>query len=516
MFQWPLLSVNGGHRFMPGNILAADHLQPPAQAGSPSTGVPLLDGEEITALLTRFLRLVHVMNPVLDCTTLMTYGRAVAELGPQWDAKTCLVLLAAALGAIARPFGPGAETPASLGDSMSQHEDTQARQKAESYYQYAKRRFGVLGRSLTACQCHFLSGTYLLHTLRPVEAWQSMFQASSLYTVYLKSRAAAQMVGDGHCHEDALVGDTHCTDEELRCCLEQRLFWSCIKAESELCAEVELPRSGLHSIDYPYQFPSPPTPKSVDGLNDSEPPSMPGSSTRTGTANSSPGGVGATQDFKELHEHSWFYYLSEISLLRLSSRVNHAFYVEPPASWARMNLLTMMTTAWDFEAQLRQWQAGLPAAICCFDVPDRAAAASSTTTTVTRLQLATWSRCASIKLRLYRPFLYRFALMHEQDWPLRDALRALAERAVRLSLDALFSVGLRHRHAGAWFKCRETAARALVIVCATRIGLVEEMGCAGRARDALDLCLAHLRYWEGEAGDVRLARRTLQDHVLTS
>lgn len=117
---------------MPGNILAADHLQAPPQAGSPSTGVPLLDGEEITALLTRFLRLVHVMNPVLDCTTLMTYGRAVAELGPQWDAKTCLVasflvvspglmqanrldqLLAAALGAIARPFGPGAETPSSL------------------------------------------------------------------------------------------------------------------------------------------------------------------------------------------------------------------------------------------------------------------------------------------------------------------------------------------------------------------------------------------------------------------
>ena len=234
---------------MPGNILAADHLQAPPQAGSPSTGVPLLDGEEITALLTRFLRLVHVMNPVLDCTTLMTYGRAVAELGPQWDAKTCLVasflvvspglmqanrldqLLAAALGAIARPFGPGAETPSSLGSSASQQEDTQARKKAESYYQYAKSRFGVLGRSLTACQCHFLSGTYLLYTLRPVEAWQSFFQASSLYTVYLKSRAAAQMIGDGHCYEDEMVGDAHCSDEELRCCLEQRLFWSCIKAE---------------------------------------------------------------------------------------------------------------------------------------------------------------------------------------------------------------------------------------------------------------------------------------------
>ncbi|GJN83054.1 hypothetical protein PLIIFM63780_006600 [Purpureocillium lilacinum] len=502
MFQWPLLSVSGGDQFMPGNILAADHLQAPPQAGSPSAGVPLLDGEEITALLTRFLRLVHVMNPVLDCTTLMTYGRAVAELGPQWDAKTCL-LLAAALGAIARPFGPGAETPSSLGSSASQQEDTQARKKAESYYQYAKRRFGVLGRSLTACQCHFLSGTYLLYTLRPVEAWQSFFQASSLYTVYLKSRAAAQMIGDGHCYEDEMVGDAHCSDEELRCCLEQRLFWSCIKSESEICAEVELPRSGLHNIDYPYQFPSPPTPKSVDGLNDTDQASMPGSS--SATANSSPAGVAETQDFKELHEHSWFYYLSEISLLRLSSRVNHAFYVEPPPSWGKMNLLNMMNAAWDFEAQLRQWQASLPHAICCFDVPR-----GDTLASVTRLQLATWSRCASIKLHLYRPFLYRFALMQEQDWPLRDALRQLAERAVLLSLDPLFSVGLRHRHAGAWFKCRETAARALVVLCARRIGLLEEMGCAERAGEVLDLCMAHLRYWEGEAGDVRLARRTLE------
>ena len=140
-------------------------------------------------------------------------------------------LLAAALGAIARPLSPGPESPSSLASSASHQEDTQARKKAESYYQFAKRRFGLLGRSLTACQCHFLSGTYLLYTLRPVEAWQSFFQASSMYTVYLKSRAAAQLVGNGHCFEDEVVGDDHCSDEELRCCLEQRLFWSCIKAE---------------------------------------------------------------------------------------------------------------------------------------------------------------------------------------------------------------------------------------------------------------------------------------------
>lgn len=59
---------------------------------SPAIGTQQLDWDEIPALLTKFLRMAHTMNPILDCTTLMRYGRAVAELGPQWDSRTCLVV----------------------------------------------------------------------------------------------------------------------------------------------------------------------------------------------------------------------------------------------------------------------------------------------------------------------------------------------------------------------------------------------------------------------------------------
>lgn len=59
---------------------------------SPAIGILQLDWDEIPSLLTKFLRMAHIMNPILDCNTLMRYGRAVAELGPQWDSRTCLVV----------------------------------------------------------------------------------------------------------------------------------------------------------------------------------------------------------------------------------------------------------------------------------------------------------------------------------------------------------------------------------------------------------------------------------------
>lgn len=162
---------------------------------------------------------------------------------------------------IAKPFNSIADTVESLSSSASHQDDTQAYQRAESYYAYARRRFGLLDRSLTACHCYFLSGIYLPYTLRPVQAWQSFFEASLLHTVYLKSRAAVQTA-----EEDGRP------DTELRCRLEQRLYWSCVESEryslkcshaatagmliggSEISVEVDLPRSGLHGVDYPYQF----------------------------------------------------------------------------------------------------------------------------------------------------------------------------------------------------------------------------------------------------------------------
>lgn len=92
VYEWPILGINRAPHGTAFNVLGTSRAQDFHHGGSPALGIPRLDGDEIAALLTRFLRMVHIMNPVLDCTTLMNYGRTVAELGPQWDSRTCLVV----------------------------------------------------------------------------------------------------------------------------------------------------------------------------------------------------------------------------------------------------------------------------------------------------------------------------------------------------------------------------------------------------------------------------------------
>ncbi|KAG8410840.1 C6 zinc finger [Metarhizium acridum] len=408
--------------------------------------------------------------------------------------------MAMALGCIAKPFETRLE-PLELVSCSVSKDDEKPRQQAELYQQYALRRIGILGGSLTACQCHFLNGIYLLYTFRPVQAWQAFFHASSLYTVYLKSRAAAQQIGAGHYHDDFLVGDERFSSEELRCGLEQRLYWSCIKSENEICTEVDLPRSDLCKVEYPYQFPSPPTPKSVDGLHDTQDMNTVGM--LAPTALLSVDDATEKRGFKTVHEHSWFYPLSNIALLRISSRVDHEFYTKPPSLWASMNLLDMANTAWDLEKQLLQWQHTLPSSMSCFSEP-------VSLSTVTELQLATWLQCTSVRLRLYRPFLYRLSLQQGNDWPLVETLKQFADKALVLSLNSLHTLGLQRRHAGAWFRCRESASRILILKCSEKIGLVSRMGLQQQARDVLGICLAHLRFWEDEAEDIRLVRQVLE------
>ncbi|KAG7152258.1 hypothetical protein HYQ46_011912 [Verticillium longisporum] len=59
----------------------------------------------------RFLDLVHTKNPVLEADTLWSYARRVAEDGLKWDSRSCMVLLACALGSVARSFPEGTSMP---------------------------------------------------------------------------------------------------------------------------------------------------------------------------------------------------------------------------------------------------------------------------------------------------------------------------------------------------------------------------------------------------------------------
>lgn len=58
-----------------------------------NTGIGNIAVEEnVIRLVDNFIAFVHTKNPILDILTLKKYARGVAEDGPGWDGKTCLVV----------------------------------------------------------------------------------------------------------------------------------------------------------------------------------------------------------------------------------------------------------------------------------------------------------------------------------------------------------------------------------------------------------------------------------------
>ncbi|KAH6989274.1 hypothetical protein BKA56DRAFT_476894 [Ilyonectria sp. MPI-CAGE-AT-0026] len=495
VFRWPIFADSSAAKWSRQTLFIAD--QEPGyndvlmRTHGTTRLPPLNHFDDIVYLIHQFLRHVHIKNPVLDGKTLLGDTRIVAETGPLWDTRSCLVLLAAALGAIATPFIPRIameDTP--IGSSS---DDFEARLRGETYYHSARRRFGLLDRSIAACQCHLLSGIYLMYTIRPLQAWQSFIQASTVYVVYLKSQG--RFSSEGNQWND--------TQKPTLRSLEQRLYWSCLKSEHEILSEIPLPSSGLSTINYPHMFPSPP---SADMLNVPLPNSFDAFSSGTLSA-VSPQSTSTTSsdsvDQALLHEQSWFYYLTEISLLRLSHRIIKHFYTAENTSWLQTNVLDMINTAEEFETQLEGWKSSLPVSIRFWDSnlsPDK----------YTELHIMTWGRYTRLKKLLYRPFLYRFVHPQENDAVLRDVIQSYAEKCVHSCLDPIVTVGRLHRHHGSWFGCRETVVASLILLSAKKVGLIKSMDMEMQADYFLRSGIDHLKYWEDESPDIKLSRQIME------
>lgn len=126
-------------------------------------GLQSLPDERIPILVERFLECVHTKNPILDVDSLLHHGRKAAENGLGWDAHSCLILLACALGCVACPFDSQTRTA-----FQSTAEDTtglssssmfsRELQLAESCYVLACRRLGILKHTVLGAQCHFFAG----------------------------------------------------------------------------------------------------------------------------------------------------------------------------------------------------------------------------------------------------------------------------------------------------------------------------------------------------------------------
>lgn len=133
-----------------------------------SGGFHALPDERIPKLIDKFLQNVHTKNPLLDVDALVRWGRSAAGHGLGWDAPSCLVLMACALGCVSHPFieasditsggsavsPEGSIVPVTTSSVLYNNELRQA----ESYFILACRRIGLLKYSVIGAQCHFFAG----------------------------------------------------------------------------------------------------------------------------------------------------------------------------------------------------------------------------------------------------------------------------------------------------------------------------------------------------------------------
>ncbi|PWW80694.1 hypothetical protein C7212DRAFT_274012 [Tuber magnatum] len=461
---------------------------------------------EIATLVQRFFRNVHTKNPILDSAVLDSYVYDIEKHGFGWSGKSCLVLLVCALGSVSAPYNPH---PSSLSVTEPPTKYPSFEISAQ-YFSAAKKRLGIVMSSnkLIAVQCLFLAGIYHMYTMNQFAAWK-MFNAASV-----------SCEGYLHRKEKSKASDTASSmfsswSNEPTRHLEQRIYWSCLKSELELCSQLDTSHSGLNELDYPHAFPSPPREISTSVAFQSstsffeQPRSAQILSPHTSATTAPP----LPEDRQE-DELTWFYYLAEIALRKVELRMSEIFAISPPAHSScsstsatpagleepRRPIKTedLLSSANEFELQLNLWYSCLPH-VLKFPLDSRDPCHDE------RLQYLR-QRYWWIVSMLYRPFLYH--LIHHPTPPQALATRMTVYARKGLEIDANFILSnvITHRHHGAWLTIRAVTGNSLVLGAAKIAGMMMPAGW----RDAITAARNCLVYWESEVRDAGALRKVVE------
>ncbi|KAF2240666.1 C6 zinc finger domain-containing protein, partial [Trematosphaeria pertusa] len=285
---------------------------------SPMSGHDELEPHRTRRLVDNFFNYVHVKNPVLDEQGTRQIVSRVCMHGIDWSPEACLTLLVCALGTIATPL---------LGCSYVVR-DSDTYRTAESFFLASKKRLGMLlgSSSLIEAQCMFLAGVYTMCTFQRLPAWRFFMQSLACCQTFESLKAFRQDYGEQ-------------LDEDGRrsAAAEQAIYWSAWKSEREIHHELGLPGYLFSEIDitgYPPFYPTPPR-------HEDQPPSI------------------ISPDTERREHASWYFYLSEISLLRLRRRMAREIQdIEPHNSNDLVTDLTKLVA--DHERQILDWINALP------------------------------------------------------------------------------------------------------------------------------------------------------------
>ncbi|KAF2154469.1 hypothetical protein K461DRAFT_312359 [Myriangium duriaei CBS 260.36] len=508
VLTWPIFE----NRF-PFNTLTDAVFQPHASGidtKPPIRSVDLPPEERIPGLVDKFLKNVHTKNPILDVELLLQQSRRIASEGLDWDAHSCLVLLACALGSIAEPFSIAARPNSSNSPRYSTSD--RAFQQAESYFKLASYRLGTLRSTLVGIQCQFYAGVYAMYTLRPLLGWQYFTNSSTLYQLY--DRLKHGSAGRSHDMLDlSMSGGSQIDIQAER--LEQCLYWSCFKSESEFRVELPLAMSDIGVYPHPELFPIPPTPQ--EPSQDMH--GLPYDPAYASSPTSAPNNRSAVDTTLKAHakgayheEESWYYYLTEIALRRIGNRIVNTFFRQETQEW--LNIGPLLGIAVELDTQVSAWSANLPPVMQDWQRtdtirdPNLGRLGSGSTSHVSQeLSWAIENRLLEVRSWLYQPFVY-YLVHHEhipgsctlcdsniqspealsytnsytQELPTSDMsldvqsnnqhnlLRQLIMSGIDCNLTILESRILNHRHHGLWFDLRSLVCASFILLAVIKSG----------------------------------------------
>ncbi|KAF5598654.1 hypothetical protein FPCIR_2951 [Fusarium pseudocircinatum] len=440
----------------------------PPHVPPPNGGID--DRAEMTQLLEQFIKYIHAKQPLVDLDLLYNQISVVEEQGLGWDAPTCLLLMACALGGICTPYDHS-----KLEEYSKPSIDMEQYLRSREYFDAGLKRLGfIMGHASTVgAQCFFLAAGYYVTTFNPLASWRCLNNASIMCKdVLTKSLGGSAVI-------QATLGSAKKKPDNAH----RKLFWSCLKTEREVASELGHEIVNAQLIQY----------ENMSSLLPDLEPSW-----------SAPSAIGASSDTSAAqHEQSWMYYLTDISLRKLEIRIESFFATQQTEQHQPVNVdresfyRDIFNTLADLDNQIMLHFVNLPDPITI--ETDESGHSPDDLREYLRLRLII------IRHTLSRPALH-FVLHRDLDGlsiSLRAQANELANRALRIDRYLITHGLTTHRHPGTWLGIRYCACAALEIIATAKSG-IPGLDCLPAWEPGMQKFKIALAYWGAESADARM------------
>lgn len=170
-----------------------------------------------------------------------------------------------------------------------------------------------------------------------------------------------------------------------------------------------------------------------------------------------------TSEWANIDGDSWYFFLSEIALRRLTDKVaevvaSHIDCSSPPSQQTAIAIKDLVPVVAELERQVHTWRENLPPQLQFPDVPQAAD---------TEWKHYSRSRYYRVLELMFRPFL--FTAIHVPEC--EAAVRYLAGKGLASASQYLAHCAIAHRHQGLWLKLRNQLREACLLLGAAIAGL---------------------------------------------